>query len=177
MNRREFITLLGGAAGYSAIWPRAGRAQSHGKMARIGMLWHARSADEESIYLAAFRQGLADFGYVEGGNIIVEHRFPAEIPERFQTMAAELVGLKMDDVLVAFISTATRDRLGRASLKISSRFPMRSGRDNPVMFPVGRAMLFHKANSDRVVCSDKHNRYCCSCSLQGESRRLSSGNQ
>jgi putative ABC transport system substrate-binding protein len=64
------------------------------------MLWHASSAEEESVYLAAFRQGLADVGYVEGQNIIAEHRFPAEKPERFQNMAAELVGLKLD-VLVA----------------------------------------------------------------------------
>jgi putative tryptophan/tyrosine transport system substrate-binding protein len=43
---------------------------------------------------------LADFGYVEGRNIVAEHRFPAELPDRFLRMAAELVGLKMD-VLVA----------------------------------------------------------------------------
>jgi putative tryptophan/tyrosine transport system substrate-binding protein len=97
MRRREFITLLCGVA---AVWPLATRTQSLGKMPRIGMLWHAGSADEESIYLAAFRQGLADVGYVEGQNILVEHRFPAEKPDRFQSMAAELVELKMD-VLVA----------------------------------------------------------------------------
>jgi putative ABC transport system substrate-binding protein len=97
MQRRQFITLLGGAA---VAWPLAVRAQSPPKMPRIGMLWHAGSAEEESIYLAAFRQGLADVGYVEGRNVVAEHRFPAEIPERFHSMAAELVGLKMD-VLVA----------------------------------------------------------------------------
>jgi putative ABC transport system substrate-binding protein len=64
------------------------------------VLWHAGSADEESIYLAAFRQGLSDIGYVEGQNIIVEHRFPAEKPERFQSMAKELADLNLD-VLVA----------------------------------------------------------------------------
>jgi putative ABC transport system substrate-binding protein len=100
MRRREFITLLSGAAGYAVLRPGAVRAETLGQMPRIGVLWHAGSADEESIYLAAFRQGLADVGYVEGRNIIVEHRFPAEKPERFQSMAAELVELKMD-VLVA----------------------------------------------------------------------------
>ena len=55
------------------------------------MLWHAGSAEEESVPLAAFRQGLADFGYVEGKNIEVEHRFPAEKPERFQSMALLLM--------------------------------------------------------------------------------------
>jgi putative tryptophan/tyrosine transport system substrate-binding protein len=52
------------------------------------------------VYLTAFRQGLADVGYLEGRNIVVEHRFPAEKPELFQSMAAELVGLK-PNVLVA----------------------------------------------------------------------------
>jgi len=64
------------------------------------MLWHAGSAEEESVYLAEFRQGLFDLGYVEGQNITVEHRFPAEKPELFQSMAKELVDLN-PDVLVA----------------------------------------------------------------------------
>src|SRR4051812_7496109 len=97
MRRREFLGVLGGAA---AAWPPAARAQSIGKIRKIGVLWHAASAAEEAIYLAALRRGLADFGYVEGKNIVVEHRFPAEVPERFRSMAAELAGLNMD-VLVA----------------------------------------------------------------------------
>ena len=97
MRRRRFIKLMGVALG---TWPLAARAQGTGKVPRIGVLWHAGSAAEEAIFLAAFRQGLADFGYVEGRNIVAEHRFPAELPDRFQSMAAELVGLKMD-VLVA----------------------------------------------------------------------------
>jgi ABC-type uncharacterized transport system substrate-binding protein len=100
MRRREFITLLGRAAGCSVLWPVAARTQSPRNMPRIGILWHVGSAEEESIYLAAFRQGLADVGYVEGRNTVAEHRFPAEIPERFQSMATELVALEMD-VLVA----------------------------------------------------------------------------
>jgi putative ABC transport system substrate-binding protein len=97
MKRRAFIKALGGAA---AAWPLAARGQSAGKIPKVGVLWHAGSAAEEAIFLAAFRQGLADLGYVEGKNIAVEHRFPAEMPERFRSMAAQLVGLKMD-VLVA----------------------------------------------------------------------------
>jgi putative tryptophan/tyrosine transport system substrate-binding protein len=100
MRRRDFITLIGGAAGYGVLRPDLAQSESVGRKPRIGMLWHAASAEEESIYLAAFRQGLADVGYVEGQNIVVEHRFPAEKPERFQSMAAELVDLKLD-VLVA----------------------------------------------------------------------------
>src|SRR3974390_1379044 len=101
MRRREFINLIGSATVGANLQPTLARSQNSVRIKpRIGMLWHAGSAEEESVYLAAFRQGLADVGYVEGQNIVVEHRFPAEKPERFQSMAAELVGLKLD-VLVA----------------------------------------------------------------------------
>jgi putative tryptophan/tyrosine transport system substrate-binding protein len=101
MKRREFLNLVGSATAYATLRPALARSQNSVRTKpHIGILWHAGSAEEESVYLAAFRQGLADVGYVEGQNIIVEHRFPAENPERFQSMAAELVGLK-PDVLVA----------------------------------------------------------------------------
>jgi hypothetical protein len=54
------------------------------------VLWHAGSAEEEAVYLDAVRQGLSDHGYVEGQNVTLENRFPAEIPERFVSLAAEL---------------------------------------------------------------------------------------
>jgi putative tryptophan/tyrosine transport system substrate-binding protein len=79
------------------------------------MLWHAGSPEEESIFLAAFRQGLVDVGYVEGRNIVVEHRFPAEIPERFDSMAAELVRLDMDVLAAAGLPPALA--LQRATTK------------------------------------------------------------
>ena len=91
MNRRNFIALVGGAAGYAFLRPDIARTETIGPKPRIGMLWHAGSAEEELVPLAAFRQGLADFGYVEGKNIEVEHRFPAEKPERFQSMALLLM--------------------------------------------------------------------------------------
>ena len=97
MKRREFITFFGGAA---AAWPLAAYGQSTTKVPRVGVLWHAGSLEEEGIYPGALRQGLSDLGYVEGQNIILEDRFPAEIPERFFSLAAELVALKVD-VLVA----------------------------------------------------------------------------
>ena len=56
--------------------------------------------EEEAIYLAALRQGLLDFGYVEGQNIVLEMRFPAEQYERFFVLAAELAQQKLD-VLVS----------------------------------------------------------------------------
>jgi putative tryptophan/tyrosine transport system substrate-binding protein len=104
MRRREFITSLGGAAAIAA-WPLAGRAQEAAKLSRIGVLWHGANVDEEAIYLGALRQGLGDFGYVEGKNISLEMRFPAEQYERFFSLAAELVKLN-PNVLVSAAGTA-----------------------------------------------------------------------
>jgi putative ABC transport system substrate-binding protein len=63
-------------------------------MHRIGVLWHGANAEEEAIYLAALREGLRDSGYVEGENVVLEMRFPAEQYERFFILAAELAQQK-----------------------------------------------------------------------------------
>jgi putative tryptophan/tyrosine transport system substrate-binding protein len=97
MQRREFIKLTGAAA---VAGPLAAHAQQNKSIPRIGVLWHAGSAEEEAIYLGAFVQGLHDLGYIEGRNIVLEHRFPAEQLERFDSFAAELARLKVD-ILVA----------------------------------------------------------------------------
>jgi putative ABC transport system substrate-binding protein len=55
-------------------------------------LWHGANAEEEAIYLAALRQGLDSFGYVEGQNVALEMRFPAELYERFFVLAVKPVG-------------------------------------------------------------------------------------
>ena len=97
MRRRQFITLVGGAA---AVWPLAARAQrSSNRIPVVGVLWHAGSAEEEDIYLSVLVKAFNDLGYIEGKNIQLEHRFPAENPERFQTMARELVDLKPDAII------------------------------------------------------------------------------
>ena len=95
IRRREFIITLGGAA----AWQFAARAQQGG-IPRIGFLWHAGSREEESMNFEAVIEGFAKLGYVEGRNIILEHRFPNEEPERFRTMAAELVALNVDVLMV-----------------------------------------------------------------------------
>jgi putative ABC transport system substrate-binding protein len=97
MRRREFITLLSGGA---AAWPLVAGAQQSRHLPVVGLLWHAGSAEEEAVYLDAVRQGLSDHGYVEGQNVTLENRFPAEIPERFVSLAAELAALNVN-VLVA----------------------------------------------------------------------------
>jgi putative tryptophan/tyrosine transport system substrate-binding protein len=97
IKRREFITLIGGAA---AMWPLASRARQLSKIPRIGVLWHAGSEEEEATYLAALREGFRQIGYIEGKTFVLENRFPNEQPERMSSMAKELVELPVD-VLVA----------------------------------------------------------------------------
>jgi putative ABC transport system substrate-binding protein len=99
MKRREFIVLLGGAV---AAWPVAARAQQIGKAAkisRVGVLWHAGSAEEERDYLPVLRQAFSDLGYVEGRTIAFEHRFPAERAELFRDFARDLVERGVDAIV------------------------------------------------------------------------------
>jgi putative ABC transport system substrate-binding protein len=86
MRRRQFIAGVGGAI----AWPLAGRAQQSTRIPRIGVLWHAGSAEEEGSNFRALVKGFAALGYVEGRNIVMEHRFPNERPENFRSMAADL---------------------------------------------------------------------------------------
>ena len=76
------------------------RAQDQSRIPRVGVLWHAANAEEEQPYFRLLAEGFRDLGYVEGRNIILEHRFPNEIPERFKSMATELVSLNVN-VLVS----------------------------------------------------------------------------
>jgi putative ABC transport system substrate-binding protein len=116
MKRRQFITLLGGAA---ATWPLAARAdQSSNKIPVVGVLWHAGSAEEEDVYLSVLVKAFNDLGYVEGKNIHLDHRFPAENPERFRILARELVDTKPDAIIAVTV-------LGAGELKkITSTIPI-----------------------------------------------------
>src|SRR5262245_43823524 len=96
LKRRDFITLLGGAA----AWPFAARGQQAQSIARIGVRWHAGSEQDEAPFLGALRQGFSDLGYVEGRNLVLENRFAGEQYDRFNQLAAELAERKID-VLVA----------------------------------------------------------------------------
>src|SRR5437879_5243850 len=97
MKRREFIMLLGGAA----AWPQAASAQQPGKLARVGVLWHAGSSQEEQPYYSTLLEGFGSLGYVEGRSIAFEHRFPNETPELFTRLAAELVSMNVNVIVTA----------------------------------------------------------------------------
>jgi putative ABC transport system substrate-binding protein len=95
MIRREFITLLGGAA----AWPLAARAQASRKTYRVGFLG-GTSYPEYIRFVEALRAGLKRLGYEEGKNIVIEYRWAGGSYERLRELAAELVELKVD-LLVA----------------------------------------------------------------------------
>ena len=97
MKRREFITLLGGAA---VGWPLAGSAQTQPKIPRVGYVLSAVPAKS----LETFRQGLRELGYVEGQTIVLEIRWAEGRVEPIPELVTELVGLNVD-VLVAATQT------------------------------------------------------------------------
>jgi putative ABC transport system substrate-binding protein len=102
VNRRDFITLLGGAV----AWPLAARAQQAQRARRIGVLMPLAAADPEAqTRLAAFAQGLERLGWTIGRNIRIETRWTAGDPERIRTGVAELLALEPDAILATGSTT------------------------------------------------------------------------
>jgi ABC transporter substrate binding protein len=94
LRRRDFITLLGGAA---AAWPLAARAQQGERVRRIGVLMHLPENDPEAqARMRAFLQGLQQLGWTEGRNLQIDYRFGAADVDRARRYAAELIALAPD---------------------------------------------------------------------------------
>ena len=110
LKRRDFITLLGGAA---ATWPLAARAQQPDRVRRIGMLMlYAQTDREGQARIAAFLDALQRLGWTDGRNVRFEYRWSAGEPGRERASAAELVHSKPDVIVVAgFTALAELQRL------------------------------------------------------------------
>ncbi len=100
MKRREFITLVGGAA---AAWPLAANAQQKGKLPLIGVLIPGSTDTPGTI---GFYDGLRELGYTEGLNLTIERRYGDWNIDRFQQLAVDLVRLKVDVIVVISTSPA-----------------------------------------------------------------------
>jgi ABC-type uncharacterized transport system substrate-binding protein len=101
MRRRQFITLLSGAAAASA-WPRDAGAQQGERVRRVGALMNLPADDQEAqLYMAAFQQGLQELGWTIGRNLRLDHRWGPLSPERLRQRAEELVALAPDAMIVA----------------------------------------------------------------------------
>jgi putative ABC transport system substrate-binding protein len=120
LKRREFISLLGGAA---AAWPLPAHAQRSG-VSRIGFL---NAASPAQFVDAAFREGLRDAGFIEGQNVTIEYRWTKGAYERLPALAAELVELRID-LLAA---------LGTSAVHVAKSATATSTPTIPVVFAMG----------------------------------------
>ena len=96
IGRREFITLLGGAA---AAWPLVASAQQPGKLPTIGFLGAAPSIESQRV--TAFEQRLRELGWIEGRTVAIEYRWAEGRNERYAENAAELVRLKVEVIVTS----------------------------------------------------------------------------
>jgi hypothetical protein len=120
IRRREFVTILGGAA---AAWPLAARAQQDGRMRRVGALMGGDENDPEvKLRYSAFMQALAGLGWTDGRNLRMELRWRGRGDDinRIRASARELVGLQPEVILVS--STEPTAALQRETRTISIVF-------------------------------------------------------
>src|SRR5262249_22157990 len=146
MKRREFITLLGGAA---AAWPFAARAQQRERLRRIGLLLTAAAGDLESLArVGAFLQGLQglqELGWTDGRNVRLEYRWGSGDAERIRKYAAGLVALAPDVILVTGNSGLTPLQQATRTLPIvfvNASDPVGGGFELSLARPGGNATGF-----------------------------------
>jgi ABC-type uncharacterized transport system substrate-binding protein len=150
MKRREFITLVGGAA---AAWPFAARAQQEPIRPLIALL-SPLSAATASRNVAAFRSALRDYGYVEGRNMTLVLRFGEGAPERMEVLARELVALKPDVLLAGSLSGAQAGRVATQTIPIvtvTPEDPVTSGFGQSIAKPGGNVTGTWLLGDDALV--------------------------
>jgi putative ABC transport system substrate-binding protein len=150
VRRREFISLLGGAA---ATWPSAARAQQTGKVWRIAYLAGVSRSAASGSY-AAFVEGMRELGYIEGKDFVIEWRSVEGRYERFPEMAAELLRLKVD-IFVTGV-TAALPALQRATTTIP--IVMAYSTD-----PVGNGLVASLVHPGRNITGLTHRQSNWSC--------------
>jgi putative tryptophan/tyrosine transport system substrate-binding protein len=142
LRRREFITLIGGAA---AAWPLAAIAQRSHPMRRIGIL-----ADEQWPPIDSLKQGLRMLGYVEGQNLEIVYRFAAGQAERYPGLAAELVALPVE-VIVALgtpASVAAKRATEAIPIVVQTGDPVAAGLVRDLAHPGGNVTGFSGQGAD-----------------------------
>jgi len=147
MNRRAFMSLFGGAAAPSMLWPLTARAEKNDGLRRVGVIMGFAQDDAVwQTYLATFRQGLQDLGWTEGRNIRFDNRFTGDSEERMRSMAEEIVGLAPDAILVATNSVVSATLNATRSIPIVFTWvsdPVGSGFVSNLPHPGGNITGFH----------------------------------
>ena len=114
MKRREFMTLLGGAA---TAWPLAGRAQQPAKLPTVGYLYVA-SPEAHAGRVAAFRKGLSETGYVEGRDVAIEYRWAHNEPARLPGLVADLVNRPVTIIAAGDLPSALAAKAASTTIPI-----------------------------------------------------------
>jgi putative tryptophan/tyrosine transport system substrate-binding protein len=127
MRRRQFATLGVAGAGLLVLGTNS-RAQQSPSLPRIGWIWHGRSAGPPE-EMTGFRQGLQESGYVDGQNVIVDYRFTEGQPDRIVGLAAELIQMRPDVMVVLGLLTmdAIKDATGNIPVVLLTGDPVGAG--------------------------------------------------